>query len=148
MRSAETELARLEVLVRYATAIDTKDYGLLDDVFVPDARIDFRSTGGIEAGLPEVKAWLGDALSRFSILQHFVSNLRVLSDADEARTVCYVRAVHGYRSEGRMKFFELGGEYHDRWIETDRGARIVERALKVRYFQGEVPPRGGANEPA
>jgi hypothetical protein len=145
MRSAEAELARLEVLVRYATAIDTDEHALLDDVFVADARIDFRSAGGIEGRYPEVRAWLGDAMRRFAILQHFVSNLRLLPGE---QTVCYVRAVHGYRGEGRMKFFELGGEYHDRWVETGAGPRIVERALNVRYFQGDVPPRGGEPERA
>jgi hypothetical protein len=141
MRSIEAELARLEVLVRYATAIDTGDHALLDDVFMPDARLDFRKAGGIEGSYPEVKAWLGEAMKRFSILQHFVSNVMVVPDSACVRTRCYVLAVHGYRSDGRMKFFELGGEYHDRWIETVAGPRIGERELKVRFFKGDVSPR-------
>jgi hypothetical protein len=139
MRSTESELARLEVLVRYATAIDTGEHALLDEVFVPDARLDFRGAGGIEGTYSDVKAWLGEAMRRFAILQHFVSNVREVDETGLV-TVCYVRAVHGYRDEGKMKFFELGGEYHDRWRDTDGGPRIVERALSVRYFQGEVVP--------
>jgi hypothetical protein len=139
MRSPEAALARLEVLVRYATAIDTGEHALLDEVFVPDAHLDFRGAGGIDGAYGDVRAWLGEAMRRFSILQHFVSNVREVDETGLV-TVCYVRAVHGYRDEGKMKFFELGGEYHDRWRDTDAGPRIAARVLSVRYFQGEVVP--------
>lgn len=141
MRSTEAELARREVLVRYATAIDTGEHALLDEVFMPDARLDFRSAGGVEGEYPEVKAWLGATMSRFAILQHFVSNVRFL-DEEGRRTIAYVRAVHGYRAEGNMRFFELGGEYHDRWIESSRGPRIEERVLVRRFFLGTPPEPG------
>src|SRR5690606_38408316 len=118
--------------------IDTGNHALLDEVFTPDARLDFRKAGGIAGGYPEVTAWLGEAMSRFSILQHFVSNVTRVPDATGVCTRCYVRAVHGYRDVGVMKFFELGGEYHDRWAETASGPRIAERVLKVRFFQGDV----------
>lgn len=135
-------LARYEVLVRYATAIDTGDHALLDEVFTPDAAIDFREAGGIAGGYAEVRAWLEGAMARFSILQHFVSNLRIL-DPEGASTVCYVRAVHGYRAEGGpIRFFELGGEYRDAWRATPEGPRIARRVLAVRYFHGDVPKRG------
>ena len=41
---------RLEIsdlLTRYCTAIDAKDYELLDECFTPDARVDYVSSGGI-----------------------------------------------------------------------------------------------------
>ena len=34
------------LLVRYTKAIDDKDFDLLDQVFTPDAHIDYASSGG------------------------------------------------------------------------------------------------------
>jgi hypothetical protein len=41
---------RLEIqalLTRYTIAIDTHDWGMLDTVFTPDARIDYEASAGI-----------------------------------------------------------------------------------------------------
>ena len=52
-----------DLLVRYSRAIDTKDWALLDTVFLPDARVDYKSSGGIAGPYPEVRAWLEKALA-------------------------------------------------------------------------------------
>ena len=59
---------RLEIdvlLTRYTRAIDTGEWDRLDDVFTPDAQIDYTATGGIAAPYPEVKAWLAEMLPIF-----------------------------------------------------------------------------------
>ena len=43
-----------DLLVRYARAIDTKDWDLLDTCFTPDAHVDYTSSGGIAGRYPEV----------------------------------------------------------------------------------------------
>ena len=50
---------RLEIddlLSRYTFAIDERDFDALDDVFTPDATIDYTTSGGIKGSYPEVKA--------------------------------------------------------------------------------------------
>jgi hypothetical protein len=49
-----------DLLTRYASAIDSLDFELLDTVFVADAHLDYRSAGGIEGSYPEVRKWLFD----------------------------------------------------------------------------------------
>jgi hypothetical protein len=52
-----------DLLVRYARAIDTKDWGLLDTCFTADAQVDYTSSGGIAGRYPEVRQWLAKALT-------------------------------------------------------------------------------------
>ncbi len=128
-----------EVLFRYATAIDRKDWALLDGVFVPDARADVRQVGGIAGPDATVRAWLEGAMARYRVLQHFVTNVRVVVDGDGARSLAYVHAIHGEKREGRMAFFELGGEYEDTLVKTPDGYRIAERTLHRRFVRGDLP---------
>jgi hypothetical protein len=51
-----------DLLTRYATAIDSRDWDLLDTVFTDDAQLDYRSAGGIEGSYPEVRRWLAEVL--------------------------------------------------------------------------------------
>ena len=52
-----------DLLVRYAAAIDGKDWKLLDTCFLPDAHVDYTATGGIKGAYPEVRKWLEMALA-------------------------------------------------------------------------------------
>ena len=62
------------LLTRYATAIDNLDWELLDNVFTDDARLDYRSAGGVEGTYPEVRRWLAKVLPTFDVTQHLVVN--------------------------------------------------------------------------
>ena len=67
----EEVLDRVEIndlLVRYCAALRTKDLTLLDEVFSPDAMIDYTRIGGNRAGVEATKTWLSlllDAVARF-----------------------------------------------------------------------------------
>jgi hypothetical protein len=64
----------------------------------------------------------------------------VAQDGDEVRSIAYVLAVHGYESDdGEMRFFDVGGEYSDRLVETSAGWRISERVQTTRWVRGDVP---------
>ncbi len=55
-----------DLLVRYATVIDTRRWDELGSVFVPDAILDYRSAGGIRGSLAEVGDWLASVLPFFT----------------------------------------------------------------------------------
>lgn len=132
--------AIVDVLFRYATAIDNRQWDLLADVFLPNARVDYRGAGGPVLSGADAPSWLDEQLASLHVLQHFVSNVRVTQDGDEARSIAYVHAVHGYPDDdGTMRFFDLGGEYHDRLVQTAAGWRISERVLKTRWVRGDLP---------
>jgi hypothetical protein len=132
--------AIVETLVRYCTAIDTGAWTLLGDVFLPNARVDYRGAGGPLLSGAETAGWLEKNMAQFKILQHFLSNVHVAQDGDEVRSVAYVHAVHGYPGQdGNMRFFDLGGIYNDRLVQTSAGWRISERVLTTKWLRGDAP---------
>jgi len=121
-------LAIEDQLVRYCRAIDTGEWDLLDDVFTPDAVIDYTSSGGIRGVFPEVKAWLAKVLPLFAVRQHFVANREVDITGDTATSRAYLYNPMGRRrADGGVDLFFTGGVYADRWRRTSNGWRIVER---------------------
>jgi len=79
-----------DLLTRYASAIDTREWDLLDSVFTADADLDYRSAGGISGTYPEIKAWLAKVLPMFTWTQHLVLNRVVELDptGDSGRSRC------------------------------------------------------------
>jgi 3-phenylpropionate/cinnamic acid dioxygenase small subunit len=63
-----------DLLIRYATAVDTKDWDLWETCFTEDAFVDYESAGGIKGKRPEVRSWLEKTLVMFPMTQHVVSN--------------------------------------------------------------------------
>ena len=130
--SPELVADRLEIddlLTRYATAIDTQDWDLLDTVFTPDAHIDYTSSGGTAGTYPDVKAWLAQILPAFVGYQHVVTNVTVVFD--ETRSTATSRAYFynpmGVDRDGVTAMFYVGGYYRDRLAHTAEGWRITER---------------------
>src|SRR5689334_12735616 len=85
---------RLEIqqlMVDYSTAIDTRRFDDLDQVFTPDAYIDYRELGGIDGRFPEVKAWLKEVLPKFPLYYHLVGNfsIKVTGDTAQSKIICF-----------------------------------------------------------
>ncbi|MBM3670832.1 MAG: nuclear transport factor 2 family protein [Actinobacteria bacterium] len=140
LRALSDRLEIEAVLTRYAWAIDSKTFDGLDDVFAPDAFVDYTSAGGIKGDYPEVKAWLASVLPHFPAYQHFVTNKDIDVDGDTAtsRSAFYnpmAQAADG----GGVSLFFVGGEYHDKLTRTDKGWRITERIEKSVWTDGNVP---------
>ncbi len=53
-----------QLMVDYAEALDTLQIDKMDDVFTPDAYIDYRAMGGIDGKYPEIREWLKDQQDR------------------------------------------------------------------------------------
>ena len=139
-----------ELLFAYSEAIDQQRFERLNGVFTPDADIDFRQTGGPRAALADMQLFLSRELSRYRRLQHFISNVRVRYDEGNAASACarsYVLAQHGYLEDGRMSFFQLGGEYEDALLRGTDGWRITARTLHLRWLDGAVPRTPAAAPP-
>ena len=132
--------AVVDTLLRYCTAIDTGRWSLLADVFLPNARVDYTGVGGPVLSGAEAGPWLETKLSELEVRQHFLSNIRVRQEGEEVRSTAYVLAVHGWKDDsGAVRFFDLGGEYQDRLVETSNGWRISERVLVTKFVRGDTP---------
>ncbi|HEY2773150.1 MAG TPA: nuclear transport factor 2 family protein [Candidatus Binatia bacterium] len=133
---------RLEIedlLVRYSTALDTKNYDLLDDVFTPDGIGDYTAGGGFKGTVPELKQWLTVALGIFTVVQHLVTNVAVEISGDEATSTCYLFNPLGYPAGEGLETMRAGGIYRDRLVRTAAGWRIRERVLTMLYLEGKMP---------
>jgi len=123
-----------DLLTRYATAVDAKDWDLYATCFTPDAFIDYTAAGGIKGQLPEVKQWLAQVMPLFPMSQHIVTNCTVVLDGDTARCRSYLFNPMGLREgdDGLMLFFD-GGYYHDKLVRTEGGWLIAERVEETAY---------------
>ena len=135
---------RLEIhdlLVRYATAIDTRRWDELDGVFTADAVLDYRSAGGIRGSFGEVRAWLSEVLGFFRWTQHLVGNQAV--DLDAAAGTARARSMfhnpNGAEVGGENWLFVVGGFYHDRLRRTPEGWRIVHRVEETTWWEHPFP---------
>ena len=130
-----------DLLVRYTSAIDQKDWVLLDECFTPDAHLDYTSAGGIAGDYPKVRAWLEAALAPFPMTVHYITNSVVELSAETATARTAVLNPMGFRNEdGSMHQFTVGAYYNDRLARTADGWRIVERIEESAFLEGTLPP--------
>ncbi len=129
---------RLEIddlLTRYATGVDRKDWDLWESCFTADARIDYTAFGGICGGVAEVRAWLEKTMAMFPMSQHMILNKEIAISGDTAtsRAGFYnPMSLPIEDGENRLLFFE-GGYYCDRLVRTEDGWKIRERIEEFGY---------------
>src|ERR1700761_3642489 len=128
---------RLEIeqlIVDYANAIDRRDFDALDQVFTPDAYIDYRAMGGVDGKYPEIKAWLRPALDKFPAYSHMVGNIttEIEGDAATARTLCF-NPMTVDLGGGNSQVMFLGLWYADKLVRTKDGWRMTERVEESGY---------------
>jgi hypothetical protein len=140
MLDAQTLSDRIEIddlITSYTVAVDTGDWDRLDEVFTPDATIDYTATGGIAGEFPEVKKWLAETLPAFfSGTQHYVTQKDVRIDAvdpDRADVrVYFYNPMVFHEAEGKKPLIDLGGYYHHELVRTPdgwRSRRLVEELV-------------------
>lgn len=134
-----------DLLTRYATAVDTRDWDLYQTVFTADALIDYTSSGGIRGGVAEMTKWLSDALSIFSMSQHLVTNrdIRVAGDTATSRSYFY-NPMGRTKRDGTLDLMFVGGFYRDQLRRTGDGWRITERIQDTAWFSSAPGERGPA----
>ncbi|MEM7285901.1 MAG: nuclear transport factor 2 family protein [Actinomycetota bacterium] len=138
-------LAIEQVLVTYVDAVDRKEWDRLDDVFTPDAVIDYSSTGGPGAAgsYERMKPWLESHLAMFSRTQHLLGTTLMTIEGDRAgcRTAFTnpmgypTNAAGDYDAAGEtLTFFTCGGWYRDTCVRTEAGWRIEKKVIEDAFF--------------
>ena len=135
-REISDRIAIQDLLTRYTVAIDDKDWELLDTCFLPDAYVDYTSSGGIKGEYPEVRAWLAKALAAFPMTQHLVSNsvVELAGDTATARTMVF-NPMGTAKDKGGHNLFFVGGWYKDELVRTDDGWRIAVRYERKAFLE-------------
>ncbi|MCC3330779.1 nuclear transport factor 2 family protein [Nocardia abscessus] len=129
---------RLEIedlMVRYSHAVDTRQWDLLDEVFTPDAHIDYSAMGGSVGDLAATKEFLASLLPNFPAFQHLISNSSIAVDGDTAtgRTMCHnPMMVSGGDGPPTMMFCGLW--YLDTFVRVDGQWRIKSRVEEKSFL--------------
>ena len=113
-----------DVLIRYATAIDRRDWRLFESCFTADCHLDYEGAG-VWDGVGVVTRFMADAHASMGHTLHRLANIAVALDGDAAQARCYVDAV--LMSEDGRTGINAVGWYDDELARTTDGWRIARR---------------------
>jgi 3-phenylpropionate/cinnamic acid dioxygenase small subunit len=132
-----------DVVVRYATGIDMRDWSLYRSCFADEVYIDFTSWSGGEPQRMTADRWVvsvRSGLAGFDATQHISTNHVITLHGDDAVCVSYVQAQHVLRdvldADGDSTF-TLGGYYQNDLVRTSDGWKIRRCRLTVMWTTGD-----------
>ncbi len=124
-----------EVLLRYATGIDRRDWPLLRTVFTDDCELDYGEVGSWRGG-DAITEFMEQAHAMAGHTMHRLTNQVITVDGDKAQARTYVDALImvGEANSG----VNAAGFYDDDLIRTTDGWRVARR----RFVQVRIAPVG------
>jgi hypothetical protein len=134
--------ALIELLSRYATIPDAKNWDGVFDVFADSVLFDFESLGGGPAAAlnrEEILEWIKPGFAGFVATHHSITNHRIAIDGDHASIRAHIRAEHWIDEAlagGGPTCWLVVGFYDDEAIRTPDGWRLSSVRLTVRYQSG------------
>ncbi|MEV8546881.1 nuclear transport factor 2 family protein [Streptomyces sp. NPDC051572] len=118
-----------EVLVRYASGIDRRDWELFRTCFTEDCQVDYGKMPSGEVlqwtSAGDVTAWMEAAHRDMGQTLHRITNQHVEQDGDGVTAACYVDVLLT-GPDGRL-IMNGAGFYSDRLLETTDGWKITAR---------------------
>jgi 3-phenylpropionate/cinnamic acid dioxygenase small subunit len=116
-----------DVLIRYATGIDTRDWPLFRTCFTADVHADYGDIGVWDDvdGITEFMAAVHETMPATN---HLLSNIAIDLDGDRASVTSYVHAVL-LLDRDPQQWVDAVGTYADTFVRTDDGWRIRERTF-------------------
>jgi 3-phenylpropionate/cinnamic acid dioxygenase small subunit len=86
-----TRAAISDVIVAYATAVDTRDWTSFRQLFTDDAVIDYSAAYGIAGGPDVITRWISGLMTRDLVpdTMHAITNVRISLDGDTAAASAY-----------------------------------------------------------
>lgn len=125
-----------DVLVRYATGIDRRDWPLFRTVFTDDCALDYGDIGTFD-GVDAVTEFMDQAHAMAGHTLHRLTNFAIDVDGDSARARAYVDAL--IFAPDNASGVNAVGFYDDELVRTPAGWRIARR----RFTTVRVSPFGG-----
>ncbi len=132
VRAARQDIA--DVLVRYATGIDRRDWDLFRSCFVTDCHADYPGIGTWESA-DAITDFMINAHAHLGHTMHRISNIAVEvgDDGRSAAARCYVDGAL-MAPDGESGFNPLGF-YDDELVRTGDGWRIARRTFTMVHFR-------------
>jgi hypothetical protein len=127
-----------QLLTRYGVAIDTRQWQLLDDLFTPDATLDYSSSGAPAGKYAEIVKWFATFLPQFHMNQHMTLNRLIEIDGDSATGRIYFLNPNSFLTDdGEARLITVGGFYVDQYVRTPAGWRIKDRRQETAWVQSD-----------
>jgi ketosteroid isomerase-like protein len=123
-----------DLCARYTSALDTKDWQLLESCFTTDPV--FVHPGGRLQGFPAILARTSAALEPLDATQHLLGNVVVVVDGDAATATSYFQAQHVRAGTPGGDTYLIAGSYTDRLVRASDGWRIAERVQAYMWRDG------------
>jgi hypothetical protein len=119
-----------EVLIRYATGIDSKDWPLLRSCWTDEIDVDYQQLGRFTSAdaLTDVMRQLHENMGP---TYHRMSNIVIAIDGDRATARSYVQAVLMLQPNDSTNWVDALGHYDDVFVRTPDGWRIKERVSRT-----------------
>ncbi|MEC9424872.1 MAG: nuclear transport factor 2 family protein [Actinomycetota bacterium] len=134
LRTLADRISVEDLLTRYATAVDQRDWDLYRTVFTPTAEVDYTSAGGIAGPLDEVVEFLAASLPMFEMTQHVIGNVDLAVDPnDPDRATVSAAFTNPMRLPGGDVWF-TGGWYHHDLVRTPDGWRSQRLREEAAWF--------------
>lgn len=135
---ARQEIA--DVIFRYARGIDRLDFKLVRSCYHPDAYDDH---GAFKGNVDEFLEAAAAFLPKWTATQHFMGNMLIEVDGDQAKAETYAVAYHRREdAEGTGKDDIMGIRYVDRFEKRSGEWKIAHRVVVTEWRR--VDPVKGA----
>jgi hypothetical protein len=130
----------IDVMNRYTTALDTRNWEMLEATMAPDGQADFGNLAGV--GVLDSPQALVDlcrrSLQDLRATQHLQGNFVVTVDGDTAQASCYLQANHFQEGLPGGDTFVVWGKYRDDFVRTEDGWKIKKRYLDTTAAGGNM----------
>jgi SnoaL-like domain len=141
IRRLEDRAQISEQVIRYAMAVDRRDWAMLGRCFTDPVHADFTEAGSVAADFArdDLVGLISGAIGGFTATQHLSPNHVIEFDVDDSgRAVCYssMYAQHYLAGAQDGDFFLLRGSYDNHLRRTPDGWRIERLIQHVSWPEG------------
>jgi len=112
-----------DLLVRYATGIDSRNWSLLRSCFTEDCDADYGDIGHWQSA-DELTAWMSQTHDPLGPTLHRITNITVEGTSQGARARCYVHGIITLPDRSAVHAF---GYYDDELVLRPEGWKIAAR---------------------
>jgi SnoaL-like domain len=128
-----------EVLVRYATGIDRREWPLFRSIWTEDVDADYGPFGHFR-GADEITSHMSASHEPMGSTWHRLSNFSIEVDGDTASARTYVHAVLNVDRGDPGAWFDVTSHYDDTLVRTPEGWKISKRRTGRARMIGAPPP--------
>ena len=121
------QAAITDLILRYARAVDRRDWAQVLSCFAPDAYVDY---GRFQGGAEEVFGSIRKAFKVFEHTMHFMEPRIIEVAGDAATTETYGIAYHRMLHDGKPKDLVIGMRYTDELVRQNDAWLFRRRTLE------------------